>query len=345
MLAVRAGMFLGLCCAAAALPLQPAVAQSSPPTPASASTPADTAAIWTLQGENASLSTAGKLTDRNYANGIRLGWTSGEGGAPDFLERLGQTLWGEGRPRIAVDLTQQIYTPTDTEVANPPPNDRPYAGVLLGTVSLVQDGARTRSVLGLGLGVVGPAALGESVQNGFHDLIGQNRTAGWDTQLRNEPLIEITSERTWRLPTGTVGGLDTDALPELTAAVGNLRVYAQTGLTFRIGQGLDSDYGVARIRPGLTGTDVFHPTRPFAWYVFAGADVQAVAHDVTLNGNSWQDSRSVSLIPGVGEFQGGFALMAYGARLTYTQVVQTQEYQHQKGGLHQFGSLALSVRF
>jgi hypothetical protein len=37
--------------------------------------------------------------------------------------------------------------------------------------------------------------------------------------------------------------------------------------------------------------------------------------------------------------------MAFGTRLTYTQVVQTQQAQHQKGGLHQLGSLALSVRF
>jgi len=37
--------------------------------------------------------------------------------------------------------------------------------------------------------------------------------------------------------------------------------------------------------------------------------------------------------------------MVYGARLTYTHVVDTQQAQHQKGGLHQLGSLALSVRF
>lgn len=341
MRAVAARTFIGLALAAVALP---ALAQSppSPPPPAPA---ADTVSIWTIQDENASLTTSDVLPDRNYANGIRLGWTSGEGGAPDFLQRLGQTLWGDGQQRIAVDLTQQIYTPTHTDLAYPPLNDRPYAGVLMGTVSLIHDGANARSVLGLGIGVVGPAALGEQAQNGFHNLIGQNDNLGWGTQLQNEPLIQITSERTWRLPMGAIGGLDTDVLPELTASVGNLRVYAQTGFTLRLGQGLDSDYGVARIRPGMTGTDVFHPTRPFAWYVFAGADGQAVAYDVTLNGNIWQDSRSVPVTPFVAEFAGGLAMMFYGTRLSYTQVVQTQEYPHQRGGPHQFGSLALSMRF
>ena len=230
-------------------------------------------------------------------------------------------------------------------MADPPLNDRPYAGVLMGTVSLIHDSANARSMLGLGIGVVGPAALGEEVQNGFHNLIGQNTNAGWGTQLHNEPLLEITGGRTWRVPIGPLGGLETDLLPALTAAAGNERIYAQTGVTLRLGQGLDSDYGVARLLPGLTGTDVFRPTRPFAWYVFAGADGQAVAYDITLNGNTWQDSRNATLKPLVGEFEGGFALMAYGTRLSFTEVVQTQEYTHQKGGLHQFGSLALSVRF
>ena len=346
MRANTAKTFLGLTLAAAALGTGPAAAQSltaAAPAPAAAK-PADTASIWTLQGENASISTA-KLTDRDYTNGIRLGWTSGEGGVPDFLQGIGRTLWGDGRQRIAVDLSQQIYTPTNTNTANPPLADRPYAGVLLGTVSIIHDSDRARSVLALGLGVVGPAALGEQVQNGFHDLIGQRHALGWDTQLHNEPLLQITSERTWRLPIGAVGALETDALPELTASAGNLRVYAQAGVVVRIGQGLDSDYGVARTRPGVTGTDVFRPTRPFAWYVFAGADGQLVAHDVTLNGNTWQNSRNVTIVPAVGEFEAGLALMAYGVRLTYTHVFQTQEYKHQKGGLHQFGSLALSMRF
>jgi len=53
----------------------------------------------------------------------------------------------------------------------------------------------------------------------------------------------------------------------------------------------------------------------------------------------------VKITPFVGEMQLGFAMMFHGVRLTYTHVLQTQEFQHQKGGLHQFGSLALSVRF
>jgi hypothetical protein len=330
---------LGTGTAAAALFAAAFAAQAQSPAPSP-----DPAGIITLQGENASLSTA-KLTDRYYVNGIRLGYVTPEGRAPNALSGIANSMWDGGAVRFSFDLSQQIYTPADTKATTPPAGDRPYAGVLLGTFGLVRDVPDSRSVLALSLGLVGPDAQGERVQNGFHDIIGQGHTNGWADQIHDEPLIEITSARTWRLPIGNVGPLETDALPDLAFGLGNLRIYGQTGVVIRLGQGLDSDYGAPRIAPGPTGWDAFKPTRPFAWYVFAGADGQAVARDITINGNDFRDSAHATLRPFVGEFEGGLALMAFGARLTYTHVLQTEEISHQKGGLHQFGSLALSVRF
>jgi hypothetical protein len=146
---------------------------------------------------------------------------------------------------------------------------------------------------------------------------------------------------------GALGGLQTEALPDLTAVIGTLRVYAQTGVTLRIGQGLEADFGAPRLRPGQTGGDAF--TRPadggFGWYVFAGVDGRATAFDVTLDGNIWQSSTRVKRQPFLGEANLGLALLMFGTRLTYTHVLQSAEFRHQKGGIHQLGSLALSVRF
>jgi hypothetical protein len=311
---------------------------------AHAQAPADPASIWTLQDENASI-TAGSPPDRFYVNGLRLGWTSPTGQVPNFLADLGHTLWGNGQQRIGFDLEQQIYTPAGTSAAVPSPFDRPYAGVLLGNFSLLSDTADTRSVLTLSLGVVGPGSGAQELQNSFHDVIGQNHTDGWGSQIQNIPVVEILHERTWRLPMGTVAGLETDALPSLTIGLGDLRDYLQTGVTFRFGQGLDSDFGVPRVRPGLSGGDVFVPTRPFAWYVFAGVDGQAVAYDLLLQASPFRGGPHVSEVWDVGEFQGGFAVMAYGMRLTFAYVAQTQEFHGQTGGLHQFGSASLAVRF
>lgn len=294
--------------------------------------PPDPVGVWSLQDENASISTA-SLTDRYYTNGLQLGYVTGTDGVPGFLTGVARDLWAGGQVRFGINLTQQIFTPRDTAAPAVPPGDRPYAGTLLGTFFLQRDTPDSRSLIGLGLGWVGPAAGGEQIQNGFHDLIGQAKVNGWSSQLKNEPLFELTSTRTYRIPTGTVFGLETDALPNLGVGLGNLRIYAETGAQIRIGQGLDSDYGAPRLFPASTGGTVFRPTRPFAWYVFLGADGQGVAHDLTLNGNMWHNSPNVKLIPYMGEIEAGLTIMAFGARLTYTQVAQTQEFKHQKGGI------------
>ena len=339
----RRMMLRGAALVAVGTMLSVSLADAQNPPPRSTAS-ADPVGIWTLQDENASLSSA-KLTDRYYTNGLRLGWISGTSTAPDFLTQASQALWGAGQTRIGFDLSQQIYTPKDAVSIVPPKGDRPYAGVLMANFTLQNDQTDMRTFATVGIGLLGPGAAGEQVQNGFHDLIGQGHNNGWRTQLKDEPLLQITTGGIFRLPVTEFGGLEVDALPELTAGVGNLRVYAETGGVMRLGQGLQSDYGAPRMRPGQSGLDAFTPTRPFAWYVFAGVDARAVAHDVTLDGNDFRRSLNVKKTPFIGEIEGGVALMAFGARLTYTHVLQTQEFKHQKGGLHQFGSLALSVRF
>jgi hypothetical protein len=183
------------------------------------------------------------------------------------------------------------------------------------------------------------------LQNAFHDLIGQGRNHGWASQIPDTAAVELLHERTWRLPITTFSGLETDALPALTVGVGNVRNYVQVGGTLRIGQGLDSDFGVPRIRPGLSGGDVYKPTRPFAWYLFAGANGQAVAYDILLQASPFRSGPHVDAKWDVAEFQGGAAVMAWGMRFTFSYVAQTQQFDGQRGGLHQFGSASLSLRF
>jgi lipid A 3-O-deacylase len=284
-------------------------------------------------------------SDNYYTSGERIGYTSPTGSLPGPLAALGHSLLGEGQQRFALDLSQNIFTPLQDKLANPPLTDRPYAAVLMGTMSFIQDTDTTRTALGLGLGVIGPAALGQEVQNGFHELIGQGSVGGWHTQLPNQPVIQLTAERTWRVPLGGLGGLESDVLPSVTVGAGTFRIYGQAGGTLRLGQGLQSDFGAPRIEPGLTGTDAYTPTQPFAWYVFAGVDGQAVAWDETLDGLPFESSRHVSRVPFVGEFQAGFTLMAWGARLTAMQVLQSNEFRTQRNGLFQFSSVSVSFKF
>ena len=313
---------------------------------AHAEPPQDPHGILTLQVENDAVSTRQGTSDEYYTSGLRLGYTTGTDGVPNFIGAIGRTVWGDGVQRVSFDLSQSLFTPFNTQVSPPDPRDRPYAGWLHADANLLTDKDDSRSVLGLSLGVVGPSALGEEVQNGFHSLIGDTPNKGWSYQLKDEPVFELLGGRTYRLPLTQFSGLETDVLPSLTVGLGTVRDYAQLGVVFRLGQGLNSDYGVPRIQPGLTGGDAYTPTRPFAWYVFIGGDGQAVGRDIFLDGNTWRsNSPSVGHRVFVGEAEAGAAIMLAGVRITYTQVFQSPEFNRQRAGVFNFGSLSASVRF
>ncbi len=308
---------------------------------ARADPPPDPSRIVTLQVENDTIGG----TDRYYTSGLHLGTTSPTGAVPGPLAELGRALFGAGQQRLSLGLSQVLFTPNDTQIAPPDPRDRPYAGLLLGNIVLIQDTDRARSVLDLDLGVIGPAALGRQIQDGFHGLIGQTPNRGWGSQLPNQPVVEVLADRTWRLPIGALGPLGIDVLPTLTGGLGTWRIYGLAGAQVRLGQGLDADFGAPLIPPGLGGWNAYDATRPFAWYIFAGGDGQAVGYDETIDGEPFRSTAHVSRLPFVGEFQAGIAVMAFGLRLSFTDVLRSHEFRTQQGGLFQYGSAAVSFKF
>lgn len=311
--------------------------------PAMAQTPSQSG-IWTIQGENASISTS-TPTDRYYVNGVHLGWVAPVDQTPTSLSNLAGSLLGAGTTRMSIGLTQQIFTPNDTKAINPPENDEPYAGYLAVNLGLTQDTANTRSLLGLNLGIVGPAAGGEWVQNNFHSLIGQKGTHGWAYQLPTTPAIDLNAARIWRMSLGSVAGLETDALPQISGMAGLTQDYLQPAIGFRIGSGLRSDYGPPLLTSSPTGGDAYTPVQPFVWYLFAGSAAKFVAHDTFLQGTVFRDSRSVPVEHVVGSFDLGAVIVWRGLRFSYTQVFQTDRFRHQQGSIHQFGSFSVSGMF
>jgi lipid A 3-O-deacylase len=120
--------------------------------------------------------------------------------------------------------------------------------------------------------------------------------------------------------------------------------YADAGVTIRYGKSLPLDYGPPRIQPSVPGAGFFAPTSKFEWYLFAGFEARAVARNIFLDGNTFRDSRSVDKVPLVGDLQWGIALTWRGARLSYTHVVRTPEFEIQDGN-DQFGAASLSASF
>ncbi|MBX9751840.1 MAG: lipid A deacylase LpxR family protein [Roseococcus sp.] len=320
--------------------LSPAIAQTEAPRKA------DPAGSFSLSYDNDLF--AG--TDRYYTSGLQLDWRSPSENPPSWLawlnNRPGGFLFPEGgAPRWGLSLGQSIFTPSDTTLRNPDPRDRPYAGWLYGSVSLVSSTATEFGGLELQVGVVGPSALGRQAQNGVHRLRDFALARGWSYQLKDEVGVNLILARQWRWNRELGwGGLSAGLVPSVTGSLGNVLTYASAGVVFRLGNNLTADFGPPRSRPAISGSAFFEPGEGLSWYVFAGVEGRAVARNIFLDGNSFQDSRSVDRIPGVADASLGAVVMLNRARLAASYTFRSREFEAQPRAA-QYGSISLSVRF
>ena len=314
--------------------------------------PAEEKGVLSLVVENDSLSSG---ADDNYTSGIKLAYVSPSEGVPDWLQGAGgftRPLSGANPDFWGVAFGQSIFTPQDISAVPAPPDQHPYAGwlymQLMVGVEEPTSGARAPRYLDtyeLELGLVGPSAQGEEAQSGIHQLLGAPEPLGWDSQLHDELAFAVSFDRRWRalrVFADVAGGLEADLTPSAGVTVGTLRDEARVGLTARIGQRIDNDYGPPRVRPSLSGVEHF-AGGPLSWSVFVGVQGRAVARNLFLDGNTFEDSASVDRRPLVGDLQAGVAISAGDWRLAYTWVTRTEEFETQTD-IQDFGAIALSWR-
>ena len=315
---------------------QPAHADAPPPQP--------DMGILVLEFENDLF--AGE--DRYYTNGVRASWITPEEGVPGLLRDLGRLIPffpGEGELKNSWSIGQSMYTPRDLEADPPDPDDRPYAGWLYVSGGLAEETGQRLDRLSLTLGVIGPASLADVSQKEIHRIVGAPVPRGWDHQLENEGTVMVSYERQIRALVQTgADGWQVDLTPHWGGTLGTPFTLVNAGLTLRAGRDLPHDYGPPRIQPSLPGSGLFVPRARWGWYVFAGVDGRAVAWNTFLDGSTFRDSPSVDRRLFVGDAQVGGVVSMGRARLAYTHVFRTKEFDNQVAG-EDFGAVSLSWIF
>lgn len=288
----------------------------------------------------------GKGTDEHYTHGSEITYVS-DTYQPEWVRGLASFLgiYSKGDDlRVGWSLGQQMFTPGDITTTAPILNDRPYAGWLYTSVGLFTDsGEHVRNInkLELVVGLVGPQSRAEQMQKKIHSITDSKEPEGWDNQLHNETTVDVQYQHEWILP---LVGNYIDIVPRVGATLGTSQRNAETGLTLRLGSGLNADAGPPLIRPSATGSHYFKPSQPFYWYVFAGAHGRYVAHDIFLDGNTDGNSLSVDKKEWIGEVQGGLVMGWESWRFTMTEIYRSRAFDGQEAP-DEFGSIALSYRF
>jgi len=306
--------------------------------------------IFTVVVENDSIGFRG--TDQHYTSGVRLGYLDRGFEIPEIAYEIASyipTFSLNKRSAVFYSLGQNLYSPSTITERPQDPEDRPWAAHLYGSMGLVTLTDDHLDTLEISLGMVGPAALGEQAQKFVHKYVTPDSPTpkGWSNQLENEPALLLGWQRRypdyWKQD---IGGFTVAATPHVGVTLGNVYTFANGGFTVRLApeDGAMQDAPV-RVRPGLPGTGYFEtPERGWSWYLFAGLDGRAVARNIFLDGNTFEDSHSVDKKYLVADLNAGLAITYDRFRLSYTLVYRTDEFDGQDDS-SVFGALSFGVRF
>jgi len=286
-------------------------------------------------------------SDKFYTDGIALG-VSHTG--PSWLDPVADRLpWGEGRRTVGYDLAQGMFTPSETDIDPPDPDDRPYAGILALGLTLHVEKERSYHGLKLVTGVIGSGSLAEETQDTVHSLIGDDKSQGWDYQLHNEPILNLAYEYRHKFQlAGDRKHWSVQALPLAGGWLGNMLIQGQAGGLVRFSCNMPDDSGPTLVR-GMgfmppPRRDEVRPSSEWGYSVYAGSVANLVLRDITLDGNTFRDSPSVDkeyLVPSAGV---GMSVGTQRFRVSLSFIFWGKEFKDQEE-YSKFGSLAVSYFF
>lgn len=308
-------------------------------------------------------------TDQNYTNGVRISISSPnlEGFNDQFIENEefrqlyqwlneGLSIFHPVAPRsgeksevssrrVVLTLGQQIFTPTDREATELIEDDRPYAAWLyMGTYYHARRGNQLKTI-GVNLGVVGPAALGEESQSFIHDLRNIEKWEGWDNGLDNELGVQLVFEKKDKLVDNTADKFGYDFTSHYGGSFGNVATYVNFGGEFRVGWHIPDNFGTSSLRSGADNhTPDGEVNSGWGVHTFVSIDARWVARDIFLDGNTFSNSHSVDKRHWVADAAMGVSLTYEQLSLSYAQVLRTREFQLQREP-HNYGSLSASLNY
>jgi hypothetical protein len=255
--------------------------------------------------------------DAGYTNGVAFTWAHvgferfDDDNLPGWINALSRNLCistAPGRDRaVSYQIAQMMQTPEEIEIPTLIEDDLPYAGLLAWSVNLHAFDRRVADKLSLTLGVVGPISGAEATQKWVHDVVDADKPEGWDHQIENEPVFQISAERLWRLAhSESESGVGFDVIGIGRGGVGTLASRAGVGLSLRFGRELERSFPTASAMPGREVNPLAGSVRG-GWSIFVNQFVEYVANDIGVDGNTFENSHSVPLEHWQAQSVAGFA--------------------------------------
>lgn len=186
-------------------------------------------------------------------------------------------------------------------------------------------------------------------QNEVHRLTGNRQSQGWDYQLKNEPILNLTYEYRHRSRlVGRPDGWAIELIPGAGGWLGNARTGVQIGGILRTGFDIPNDFGpplalMGHLPPPYSG-DNLTSNSGWGFSVYVGGFATLVLRDITLDRNTFTDSPNVEKNFFVPAANAGITIGNRHFQISFIYVFLGEEFKGQEG-YSKFGSITLSYFF
>jgi len=243
---------------------------------------------------------------------------------------------------VAHMFFQRLQTPEDLGETELITDDFPYAGLFAWQGTQYAWDSEVSDQFSTYLGVVGPIAMGEEMQELVHGVTGSDEPKGWENQLENEPVFKFEAQRVWKLHRTENPGLQFEVLGLAGAGFGTLETATKGGIALRWGTNLKSSFATFSLQAD-------RQANPLAladnndYYFFLGFRAGVVLNDILVDGNTFTDSHSLPLDHLSEQFSAG-AVWTYDEYALVFQVSSSRSRTTALDDRETFAALSLTYR-
>ena len=220
--------------------------------------------------------------DKYYTNGLSIFFRGAMNKKPTST-KIKKRTWEVG-------LDQKMYTPQSAYAPNIAYIDRPFAGYLCASGSLARF-YQSENIFktSVQLGVIGPAALAEETQTFLHQIAGFYTPLGWQTQVRNQLVLNTTFTYNHFLYRTTATMHDASGI--LKANIGTTFTDINAGLLLRLGKKLNPLFSSASTDSKITADATTNSSHNKEFFLYAKPIISYRFYDATVEGELSSDAQ------------------------------------------------------
>lgn len=267
-------------------------------------------------------------TDRYYSQGVTLEYVH-----PSVKKMLpAKLLWKPytTHPQFGVTFNIFAYTPTSIVSDTILFDDRPFNAIISFKIFLLQEDTihQQRVSTAFSAGIMGPAALGEEIQNTIHRWVDDPRPRGWKNQIQNDIIINYQLNYEKKL-LGESNNFLLCAAAE--ARLGTLNTKISGGFNFMAGR------FNKRFSPRT------YNNKKVEYYFYGQSRLHFIGYDATMQGGLFNRKSPYTISAGdisrvVFQADAGIVVNFKKWNFSYSQSFLTKEFR--TGKYHRWGGLS-----